>query len=174
MISRKGSSWRISWNFLNENLRFSNYLCIFAKKKAMSSYLNIYGVNKKTKEKELIVDYSRSNEMYGLLYDGLMITSAYSFNGGEDEEERYTKITASDVERAIGGEQEFIGRMEKRLVEMEKYANGNTEIIDEIISLKETIRETQQTVNKADFLLDILYDTENGYNAFEEIVANIT
>lgn len=129
----------------------------------MSSYLNIYGITKEEKKRKLLISYSRNNDIYQEIDEELNLP----WNG--DENDNYRQLSVSDIEAVINGLQERIKQSNNRLIEYEKYANGNTEIIDEIISLKEYIKGMEITIYKLYFLLDIVSDTNNGYNDFEKI-----
>ena len=138
----------------------------------MSSYLNIYGVSKKTKEKELIVSYSRSNDIYQAIDEEINVVTMYKCD--DDKEPRYSELCSSRVRQAIDYIEEMISNSEKRLVEYEKHANGNLEIIDEIMQLKDFIKTEYATASKMEFLYDICEDAEQGFNGFEKILCNIT
>ena len=138
----------------------------------MSSYLNIYGVSKKTKEKELIVSYSRSNDIYQAIDEEINVVTMYEC--ADDKEPRYSELCSSRVRLAIDDIEEMISNSEKRLAEYEKHANGNLEIIDEIIQLKDFIKTEYATASKMELLYDICEDTEQGFNGFEKILCNIT
>ena len=124
----------------------------------MSSYLNIYGVSKKTKEKELIVSFSRSNDIYQEIDEEINVIIMYEYDN--DKEPRYSELCSSSVRRAIDNVEERISNSEKRLAEYEKHANGNLEIVDEIIQLKDFIKTEYAVASKLEFLYDICEDTE--------------
>lgn len=131
----------------------------------MSSCLSFYLVPKAHPEEKLLLQsFSRSNEVYQRFFDNLSI--AYAGN-----EEKYTKLTVSDVESVIQDLDGDIAKAEARRVEYEKFCHGNSELIEEIISTKEYIRDLQSTRDYISFIRDILADLD--YSGFSDILCNI-
>lgn len=131
----------------------------------MSSYLSFYLVPKAHPEERLLLQsFSRSNEVYQRFFDNLSI--AYAGN-----EEKYTKLTVSDVESVIQDLDGDIAKAEARLAEYEKFCHGNSEFIEEIISTKEYIRDLQSTRDYISFIRDILTDLD--YGGFSDVLCNV-
>ena len=131
----------------------------------MSSYLSFYLVPKAHPEERLLLQsFSRSNEVYQRFFDNLSI--AYAGN-----EEKYTKLTVSDVESVIRDLDDDIAKAEARRVEYEKFCHGNSELIEEIISTKEYIRDLQSTRDYISFIRDILTDLD--YSGFSDVLCNV-
>lgn len=131
----------------------------------MSSYLSFYLVPKAHPEERLLLQsFSRSNEVYQRFFDNLSI--AYAGN-----EEKYTKLTVSDVESVIQDLDDDITKAETRRTEYEKFCYGNPESIEEIISTKEYIRDLQSTRDYISFIRDILADLN--YSGFSDVLCNI-
>lgn len=131
----------------------------------MSSYLSFYLVPKAHPEERLLLQsLSRSNEVYQRFFDNLGI--AYAGN-----EEKYTKLTVSDVESVIQDLDGDIAKAEARRVEYEKFCHGNSELIEEIISTKEYIRDLQSTRDYISFIRDILTDLD--YSGFSDVLCNV-
>lgn len=131
----------------------------------MSSYLSFYLVPKAHPEERLLLQsFSRSNEVYQRFFDNLSI--AYAGN-----EEKYTKLTVSDVESVIQDLDGNIAKAEARRVEYEKFCHGNSELIEEIISTKEYIRDLQSTRDYISFIRDILTDLD--YSGFSDVLCNV-
>ena len=131
----------------------------------MSSYLSFYLVPKAHPEERLLLQsFSRSNEVYQRFFDNLSI--AYAGN-----EEKYTKLTVSDVESVIRDLDDHIAKAEARRVEYEKFCHGNSELIEEIISTKEYIRDLQSTRDYISFIRDVLTDLD--YSGFSDVLCNI-
>lgn len=131
----------------------------------MSSYLSFYLVPKAHPEERLLLQsFSRSNEVYQRFFDNLSI--AYAGN-----EEKYTKLTVSDVESVIRDLDDDIAKAEARRVEYEKFCHGNSELIEEMISTKEYIRYLQSTRDYISFIRDILVDLD--YSGFSDVLCNI-
>lgn len=131
----------------------------------MSSYLSFYLVPKAHPEEKLLLQsFSRSNEVYQRFSDNLNI--AYAGN-----EEKYTKLTVSDVESVIQDIDDDITKAETRRTEYEKFCYGNPESIEEIISTKEYIRDLQSTRDYISFIRDVLTDLD--YSGFSDVLCNI-
>ena len=131
----------------------------------MSSYLSFYLVPKAHPEERLLLQsFSRSNEVYQRFFDNLSI--AYAGN-----EEKYTKLTISDVESVIQDIDADIAKAEARRAEYEKFCHGNSELIEEMISTKEYIRDLQSTRDYISFIRDVLTDLD--YSGFSDVLCNI-
>ena len=131
----------------------------------MSSYLSFYLVPRAHPEERLLLQsFSRSNEVYQRFFDNLSV--AYAGN-----EEKYTKLTVSDVESVIRDLDDDIAKAEARRVEYEKFCHGNSELIEEMISTKEYIRDLQSTRDYISFIRDILADLD--YSGFSDVLCNI-
>lgn len=131
----------------------------------MSSYLSFYLVPRAHPEEKLLLQsFSRSNEVYQRFSDNLNI--AYAGN-----EEKYTKLTISDVESVIQDIDADITKAEARRVEYEKFCHGNSELIEEMISTKEYIRDLQSTRDYISFIRDILADLD--YSGFSDVLCNV-
>ena len=131
----------------------------------MSSYLSFYLVPKAHPEEKLLLQsFSRSNEVYQRFFDNLSIAHA-------GNEEKYTKLTVSDVESVIRDLDDDIAKAEARRVEYEKFCHGNSELIEEMISTKEYIRDLQSTRDYISFIRGILADLD--YSGFSDVLCNI-
>lgn len=131
----------------------------------MSSYLSFYLVPRAHPEEKLLLQsFSRSNEVYQRFSDNLNI--AYAGN-----EEKYTKLTISDVESVIQDIDADITKAETRRTEYEKFCYGNSESIEKIISTKEYIRDLQSTRDYISFIRDVLTDLD--YSGFSDVLCNI-
>lgn len=131
----------------------------------MSSYLSFYLVPKAHPEERLLLQsFSRSNEVYQRFFDNLSVAHA-------GNEEKYTKLTVSDVESVIRDLDDDIAKAEARRVEYEKFCHGNSELIEEMISTKEYIRDLQSTRDYISFIRDILADLD--YSGFSDVLCNI-
>lgn len=131
----------------------------------MSSYLSFYLVPKAHPEERLLLQsFSRSNEVYQRFFDNLSI--AYAGN-----EEKYTKLTVSDVQSVIRDLDDDIAKAEARRVEYEKFCHSNSALIEEMISTKEYIRDLQSTRDYISFIRDILANLD--YSGFSDVLCNI-
>lgn len=132
----------------------------------MSSYLNIYGVLKEDDRKICIVSYSRSCPIYQTLYENLHIEWA----GNED---RYTELTTEKVNAVLSEVKNQISNLEKRINEYEKHANGNMDVINEILNSREYLEELISTREYLYFINDII-DNVNYSDTLKGIVCNIS
>lgn len=134
----------------------------------MSSYLNIYGVLKDSDKKINLAGFSRSNQFYQELNDHINIAWA----GDEDV---FTELTSTLVHTVISDINQQISDLDKRILEYEKHANGNIDIINDILSFKEYREELVFTRTYLKFLNELIDNTTYGFkNAFEKIVCNIS
>lgn len=132
----------------------------------MSSYLNIYLKDKKSKENKHLVSFSRNHPICQAFDETLNIIYA-------DTDDKFTEVSSTDVSSVIDTLTEDREKFSKRLAETEKYAKDNSDLINEILSLKEYIDEQTSTINQIEFLLNIADDIEDGYSDFEALLMNI-
>lgn len=135
----------------------------------MSSYLSIYIVPKrKTKDEPkkyvILTAYSRNTDIYKYFND--VISPTYN----EDE---YTSLTKNSISMVLDSFKEEIDSANKRLVEYEKYAINNSDLINEIIELKEYIEDLQYWKDKTSFIQDLLSDIDYYDNGIEEVCCKI-
>lgn len=141
----------------------------------MSSYLNIYVLPKikegQESKKMLLMSVSRANPLYQAINEA---GSFYAYtNIGENAEEQFYELTSELINSICQDSIQDIQIAEKRLNEFEKYATGNMEIIQEIISTKDYLNELNQTYNQLHFISQIVEDAENGFSDFEKVLINI-
>lgn len=135
----------------------------------MSSYLSIYIVPKRKIKDEpkkyiILTAYSRNTDIYKYFND--VISPTYN----EDE---YTSLTKNSVSMVLDSFKEEIDSANKRLVEYEKYAINNSDLINEIIELKEYIEDLQYWKDKTSFIQDLISDIDYYDNGIEEVCCNI-
>lgn len=141
----------------------------------MSSYLNIY-VQPKMKDgneskKMCLMSFSRSSSLYQAINDA---GSFYAFTSiGESAEEQFYELSSDLINSICLDSNTEIQVVEKRLNEYEKYAAGNSEIIQDIISTKEYLEELKETYNQLCFISQIVDDVENDFSDFEKVFINI-
>lgn len=167
----------------------------------MSSYLSIYGVERATDNKLLLVSYSRSNGVYQAINDNMSVV----FDNGE--EPQYSEITLENITDAMDDVKKDIDDANRRINEFEKiafrkvdsideeslekmeeeqpspeyddYVDENEkmdifEIVNEILSWKEYVDELYCTYYKLEFILNMLDEIEyNDESDFSKIVCNI-
>lgn len=116
----------------------------------MSSYLNFYVIpkeeNDEKKKPVFLTSFSRSNELYSIFYDNLHI----AFIG--DEKEKYTELSSVVINSLLSNADHSINNISKRIIELEKHAAGNMEIISEILDLREYLEELKENRNYVQFI----------------------
>lgn len=133
----------------------------------MSSYLNIYGVLKDSKKKIYLAGFSRNHPLYQAIGENIYVTCG--------EEETYTDLTNNEVQKVILDVNKQIAEVDKRLSEYERHANGNIDIINDILNIKEFREELVSTKEYLYFLEELIDNTTYNYeDAFEKIVCNIS
>lgn len=133
----------------------------------MSSYLNLY-VKLKNEEREpiLLFSYTRSSEVYQYFNDEL-----HPVFMGMDEV-KYEELTYDKVGLVIDAIKSDIKKIDKRVTQLEKHADGNREIIDEILSDLEYREQLQDALNDCIFIRALVYETTLGYIKYT-LVCNI-
>lgn len=127
----------------------------------MSSYLNLY-LKLKPKEDDkgnlvyekpvLFASFCSSHPLYEALEQYV------TYNNGEDDDSRYTNITPAIIQYAVSETRMSLTKWEKRVTELEKHADGNMDIISEIIENKEYLDELQETYTQLLFIKNIVDD----------------
>ena len=149
----------------------------------MSSYLTFYGIKKEKKMENQeksgdttdvkeeyidIVSFSRNDDLYRYFDENMNIAFCY-------EGVSYTPITTRDVDKVIDDIKNDISHSEKRLFEYEKHAGENTDLIHEILSVKEYLEDLYRVLHYTEFVGHIVYDASLEYGSgFSGIVANIS
>lgn len=120
----------------------------------MSSYLNIVipikdtGNNKEdVKDAITIVCVSRCNSLYGAFSDNISVPFG---------EENACELTMSDLDYVFNDIKNEVDNTKKRINELEKHANGNLDIINEILSYKEYLDEKVEVLNYIKYLISTL------------------
>lgn len=133
----------------------------------MSSYLNIY-IKAKGNDKPIeIVSWSRSDDIYSAIDDVINIP----WSG---EELQYTELTVERINKVIEELKLDIDKADKRIIEYEKHANGNADLIEDILSQKEYREGLDDVLKRIRFLSDIIYDAKQGFSDVEKVICSIT
>lgn len=134
----------------------------------MSSYLTFYLVPKAEDSKPLVLmSYTRSSNIYRCFNEALHITYIGM------EEPQYTELTVDKVSKVIASMQEEIASNKKRAAEYEKHAAGDTDIIEYVIELKEDIEILEWSLNKVEFIKDLIEDISIGHTGFAKVLCNV-
>lgn len=130
----------------------------------MGSYLNIYGILEEDDNKipKLIVSIKNTNEIYKYFVENLNYCSSNVFN----------ELCISDITAMLNNIDEDLCQATKRLLEYERYAHQNSDLIQYIIEQKEYIEEIKKIKHQIKFLFYIIRDCNDGYSSFEKIMYN--
>lgn len=131
----------------------------------MSSYLTFYVQHKGDEKKHPIMSYSRNNDIYQAFNENMNIAFCYN-------ETSYTELHNEDIMLVMGNIKDDIEKAKARLQEYEKHADGNSECIEEIISIKDYIKDLQSTYYRIMTIGDIIGDIKFG-NDVEHVYCNI-
>ena len=135
----------------------------------MSSYLTFYLLPKAEDSKPLdLISYSRSTGVYQYFNDNLNV--AYIGNG---EETQYTELTVDDVNLVIEDLKKDINKTKNKVLEYEKQAAGNSEIIEYIIELKEYIEDLEWALYKTEFIRDLVVEATYSYCDYNKVLCNV-
>lgn len=119
----------------------------------MSSYLNIC-IPLENDKHITIGEWSRSSDIYTAFNENCNVP--YDFDNAKE-------LTTNELSYVYNNIKEDIEKTKRRLRELEKYANGNIEIINEIIEWKDYIKDKQQVLNYVNVLQDILQTMNPSY-----------
>lgn len=123
-------------------------------------------------KKMCLMSVSRSHPLYQAIDEA---GSFYAYTSiGENAEERFYELTSHLINSICQDSNEEIQIAEKRINEYEKYAAGNSDIIQDIISTKEYLEELKETYNQLCFIRQIVDDVENGFTDFGKVFINIS
>lgn len=126
----------------------------------MSSYLNLY-LKLKPKEDDSGNLVNEKPVMFASfcsshpLYEALEQYVPYG-NGGDDD--KYTNLTPSIIQYAVSETSASLSKWKNRIIELEKHAGGNMDIISEIIENKEYLDELQETYTQLLLIKNIVDD----------------
>lgn len=132
----------------------------------MSSYLTFYVQHKGDDKKHPIVSYSRNNDIYQAFDENLHIAFCYN-------EIKYTELNEEDIILVLDNIKNDISKAEGRLQKYEKYANGNSECIEEIIQIKDYISDLKITYYKVMAIMDVISNISYGSDV-EHVYCNIS
>lgn len=136
----------------------------------MSSYLTFYIVPKAEDSKPLsLISYTRSSNVYQYFSDNLHVQYITNNEG----EIQYTELTTDMVDEVLDDLKNDISKAEKRILEYEKHASGNTEIIEYILEQKEYIEDLNWALYKIQFIRDLVYEASCSWNEYNKVLCNV-
>ena len=136
----------------------------------MSSYLTLYGVPKEGGNPISFYCVSRNHPIYQAINDTLNPVFYY----GKDGKTNYSELTSQDVQEVINDLQNELKNCDARLEVLKENANGNLEVINEILDYKQLRDELACTINQMDFISIIVEDCKRDYtNGFTKILMNV-
>jgi len=128
----------------------------------MSSYLNFYLINKKTKEKELLDSYSRSTEVYQTVWK----EASPSEDGME--------ITETILGKCLHELREEIDKTKHRIDIMKTVpCKDNQDVVSELLEWEEYISDKQDALDTLSFYSSVLDTSKIGANDFSGIYITI-
>lgn len=131
----------------------------------MSSCLNFYVTPKtenNTKQHLMLLTYSRNNMIYNYFKYNLDVPC---------DEEKYLSLDEKCISIVLTNINDDINKVEKRLTEYEKHSSS--EIIENIIEMKEDLEDLKKCRNIIYFIIDLLV-TNDIIKDFKEISCNIS
>lgn len=135
----------------------------------MSSYLTFYIVPKTEGAKPIsLISYSRSSDIYQYFNENINP----AFIGIEDEA-KYTELTLEKVDIVLEDLNKSIDKTNNRILEYQKYAAGNMEIIHEILNDKEYLEELKYTLHKIEFIRDLVDESKYSCSGYSKVLCNI-
>lgn len=135
----------------------------------MSSYLTFYIKTKEENSKPLhLISYSRNTDIYKYFYEN--VHPAYI---GIDEDTKYSELSVNDIELVIEDMENDISKVKKRIEEYEKHADGNQEIIEEILNWKEYIEDLEYWLHKVKFIKDLVQEASYSWTSYDKILCNV-
>ena len=135
----------------------------------MSSYLTFYLVPKAEDSKPLdLISYSRNNNVYNYFNENL--NPAYI----GIKEIQYTELNISKIDLVLDDINSDINSINNRLLEYEKHANGNIEIIEEILNQKEYLKEVINAKNIVEFIKSLILESTYSWSNYNKVLCNIS
>lgn len=135
----------------------------------MSSYLNFYIVPKEENSKPIsLISYSRNNEVYRYFNENL--NPAYI----GIEETQYTELNISKIDLVLNDINSDINSINNRLLEYEKHANGNIEVIEEILNQKEYLKDIINAKNIIEFIKSLILESAYSWADYNKVLCNIS
>lgn len=128
----------------------------------MSCYLNFYLKDKKTNEYKNFLSVSSNYDLYQEIDENFYIKY---FSEGKLED-NVTKIELADFDHIINNISKDIYNIEHKIIEYEKHCNGNIDIINDIVQLKDYLKEKIEIKNKIELLSSIELDCVNDFTNF--------
>lgn len=127
----------------------------------MSSYLTIYGIREE--KRFSILSFSRNHSLYQELSDNLPIQWDTEY-----------ELTESEIDKVMKELNKQLETLNTKITEYKLNANGNLDVINEIISLKEYRGELEYDKAYLYIILGMISETKYGdENKFDKIVCKI-
>lgn len=133
----------------------------------MSSYLTLYGLPKEGKPISFYC-VSRNHPVYQAIYESL--NPAFY---GMGDEPNYSELTYAGVREVINDLHDELKQCDDHIEVLKDNANGNLEVINEILNYKQLHDELVNTISQMDFLSVIVEDCEHEYSGFTKILMNV-
>jgi hypothetical protein len=134
----------------------------------MSSYLTFY-LQRKDEKPITLISYSRTDELYQYFYENTDMQHDMQY-----DTEYYTTVSCENVDDIILELTQSINNVNTRIIEYEKHVNGNVEIIEEILSLKEYLATLNETLIRVKFIKDLVLEANYEYADYTAVLCNIS
>lgn len=132
----------------------------------MSSYLTVYLTPKNSNERVRLMSWSRSSDIYQRLYENGV---TYVGDGSTPQFTELTGSYLSDILSIIGAEETDL---QKRADIYMKNANGNVEILDEVVHMIDSIDSLRAEKAAFGFLASLADAISQGCSGFIRMEAN--
>jgi hypothetical protein len=128
----------------------------------MSSYLTFYGV--KGDNKFEIASFSRNTDIYQEFWENGNIPCS------PDEKE----LTKDMISNVLESTKDIINRTSSKIIEYEKFASGNLDMVDDIVESKEFLEDEKRIYHQIEIFYNLLTSVEyGGKNRFDKIICTI-
>lgn len=132
----------------------------------MSTYLTIYIQPKEGKPISLI-NYSSSHEIYSYFRENMTIVYL------NDESEKYTEITIQDINNVYDSIKSDFVKLKNKIDLFKTCANGNTEILYEILEWEEYLHELTNIKHTIRFIKELIEETTFSSSDYTKVLCNI-
>jgi hypothetical protein len=132
----------------------------------MSTYLTIYIQPKEGKPIGLI-SYSSSNEIYNYFRENMNIVYL------NDESEKYTEITIQDINNIYDSVKSDFFKLKNKIDLFKTCANGNSEILYEILECEECLDELTNIRHIIRFLRELIGEATFSSSDYTKVLCNI-
>lgn len=132
----------------------------------MSTYLTIYIQPKEGKPIGL-TSYSSNHEIYNYFRENMNIVYL------NDESEKYTEITIQDINNVYNSIDSDFVKLKNKIDLFKTCANGNSEILYEILECEEYLNELTNVKHTIRFIKELIEESIFSNSDYTKILCNI-